>query len=865
MFAPEPHIGWSEANSPMQYMQPIKRSGSLVPLYNARVLGEGGDGGQFYDPVEATEGNCHVQLGDVYGKKQPAFHHIRTNTKHWDSSKPITVSTSDDRDTLLNKLKHVQHWYYHDKQNHDIDTAFVTHAEDVLRLIADITDRKMTLGQSLFGLLRMLTYGLENVIAIPIQGFQILSQYPKPNQQFGRKASKALHPDCQKVDCIIDGGFQSRELLRNRLWGKRFFVGIIAHGNNSHWTSFIWDRVAGDLYHFDTYAVGLEQRMHNVAHMWREFLAEHGWPFSFNMIQPPITEQPDAISCGPLSVWMLFRTLRGLVGLTGDEVKGIQGTQIIPLEGQKLTPANKLPVLRFTDWVFTLGEPQPTPAFPGKVNHSMLFISDFFIILCLEDIGIINHSYTHKVKIKEKQRDGTTQSRVKEVRKDGNSHYKVFVSNQRSTSGIPGKDLYTKFGGFMGFRPHNLPTNWPHHRIVPKPADPTEQGSIHNLQRQLKVHHTFDRMNDRLYKIFTGRGIQFINNIPAGPGKNIQDGGTILSSDSESEIPSGKGKGKQVAQSGGPSNKGMLPPWPQVSRPIPRSPQLPSQKTLSKGSSSAAPGGSSDQLLRQALLQPEVSRPLSRSPQSPSLIPQSGSSSGAAAQGSSQYEGSNRSSPTTAGKLLPQLELPGYIAEKQKEAAEEKGGYSSDEFRPSRASSYEPAPTGSDDNDGVLASLAGSMSLDNSERSGSEMDTGYRSLAEEESQSDASMVTAYTGPGQDMPPRIDGAQLIPVDEVFSPDLTVVDANAAGEGIRAMVFDFGGRFRYHIGRSDRSTWQLPRGTYATFVPTGLHDSDVWRRDILDPIVQYLTPAQPSAAPESRAERARRREEAKNRPS
>ena len=79
----------------------------------------------------------------------------------------------------------------------------------------------------------------------------------------------------------------------------------------------------------------------------------------------------------------------------------------------------------------------------------------------------------------------------------------------------------------------------------------------------------------------------------------------------------------------------------------------------------------------------------------------------------------------------------------------------------------------------------------------------------------------------------------------------------------MVFDFGERFRYHTGRSDRSTWQLPQGTYATFVPTGLHDSDVWRRDILDPIVQYLTPAQPIAASESRGERARRREEAKNR--
>ena len=35
----------------------------------------------------------------------------------------------------------------------------------------------MTLGQSLFGLLRMLTYGLENIIAIPIQEFQILSYW----------------------------------------------------------------------------------------------------------------------------------------------------------------------------------------------------------------------------------------------------------------------------------------------------------------------------------------------------------------------------------------------------------------------------------------------------------------------------------------------------------------------------------------------------------------------------------------------------------------------------------------------------------------------------------------------------------------
>ena len=104
-----------------------------------------------------------------------AFHHIRTNTKHWGNSKRIVVNTRDDRDTLRNKLNQVKHWYYHDKPNHDINTHFTTHAQDVLRLIADITDKKMTLGQSLFGLLRMLTYGLENVIAIPIQEFQILS------------------------------------------------------------------------------------------------------------------------------------------------------------------------------------------------------------------------------------------------------------------------------------------------------------------------------------------------------------------------------------------------------------------------------------------------------------------------------------------------------------------------------------------------------------------------------------------------------------------------------------------------------------------------------------------------------------------
>ncbi|KAJ4138360.1 hypothetical protein NW768_002183 [Fusarium equiseti] len=106
-----------------------------------------------------------------------------TNTKHWDSAKPIAVNTSDDRDTLCNKLQHVQHWFYFNKPSHDIDVRFPIHAQDVLRLVADLTDKKMTLGQSLFGLLRMLTYGLENVIAIPVREFQILSQHPKPNQR----------------------------------------------------------------------------------------------------------------------------------------------------------------------------------------------------------------------------------------------------------------------------------------------------------------------------------------------------------------------------------------------------------------------------------------------------------------------------------------------------------------------------------------------------------------------------------------------------------------------------------------------------------------------------------------------------------
>ena len=55
--------------------------------------------------------------------------------------------------------------------------------------------------------------------------------------------------------------------LSRRPRSKRFFADISAHETNSHWTSLIWDCVARDLYHFDTYAVGLEQRMRNVAHM----------------------------------------------------------------------------------------------------------------------------------------------------------------------------------------------------------------------------------------------------------------------------------------------------------------------------------------------------------------------------------------------------------------------------------------------------------------------------------------------------------------------------------------------------------------------------------------------------------------------
>ncbi|GKU08279.1 unnamed protein product [Fusarium langsethiae] len=370
-----------------------------IPFVQARVLCEGGDG-RFIDPDESTNGNCLDDIQRVYGR-QPAFDQPRTNWEHWDDSNPIEIDLADSSDTLQQKLRGVKHPYYDEPGAY---IKFPLHADDTKDLMKDLVNKKMVGGQSLLALARMASYGLENVVSVAHSQIQIISQTSRLNRDF-KISQPALPPTYQKVECNFLCGFYSIRDLRTQMYAKRFFIGIIHHGSAcQHWTSFIWDRVRGDLYHFDSFLPDQVLRTTNVAYMWRELLASCGMPYNFNIFQGPITPQEDSISCGPLCIFMIFRFLGGLVGCTGEEVRRIHRSHTLQLVGQPPTGASTAPVLLFSDWVVGLSLDRPS-THKAKAVIALNFIKAFFYHLCLEDLGVRQSNTVFYTKWR---RDGTT-------------------------------------------------------------------------------------------------------------------------------------------------------------------------------------------------------------------------------------------------------------------------------------------------------------------------------------------------------------------------------------------------------------------------------------------------------------------------
>ncbi|KAF4465273.1 hypothetical protein FALBO_7884 [Fusarium albosuccineum] len=83
-----------------------------------------------------------------------------------------------------------------------------------------------------------------------------------------------------------------RETFRSQVYGKRFVVGTIHHGEDHHWTSFIFDRVSAILYHYHLMGRGFKKRLRHAVLAVREMWATSGQPYSFDFFGLPLTLQP---------------------------------------------------------------------------------------------------------------------------------------------------------------------------------------------------------------------------------------------------------------------------------------------------------------------------------------------------------------------------------------------------------------------------------------------------------------------------------------------------------------------------------------------------------------------------------------------
>ncbi|KAF5227635.1 hypothetical protein FAUST_11649 [Fusarium austroamericanum] len=828
-------------DSPYQYTQPIlSHKGGKIPFVQARVLGEGGDG-HFIDHFEATSSNCMDDIQRVY-RRQPAFHQPRIDWTHWDPNQPILIDIADDSLTLQRKLEAIQHPYY---DRPDSSLSFTFHAADCRDLMRDLVGDVMVEGHPILALARMASYGLENVISVARYQIQIKSKIPKPNRDF-QPTQPALLPTHYKMDCYVDCGFQSVEELRTHMYGKRFFIGIIHHAGYVHWTSFIWDRVRGDLYHFDTYEPDQVERTRHVAYMWRELLASCGLPYSFNIFQGPLTPQPDTISCGPLSIFMIFRFLRGLVGCTGDEMVKMHGYCTLKLADQPSTGASKAPALLFSDWVVGLGQDRPS-TMNAKSAIALSFIKGFFFHLCLDDIGIQNGKTT-RTKVK---KDGTTETtQLAPLNKN-----LIRWTIMSTTSGFPTEDLYTDFRGLMPVAPSfGVQKGWSHHRLMSFPQGAAGPSSIHAFMIMPPFQPTFQAMPPHLAQAFYDRGVQFDGTLPMRANVNVSSTPVELSSDSESaeSAESAESEDKAVQTIQTPSKPPQTPP-PVLSSPKPSDQMHPSVLSTPKASdqqvSQHQPHNSVTPINKP---RPKSKTPAVASPSTP--VPTKQSPLGALS--------------TLGHKLL----LPKHLQEARTAAGKEKGHIDNDDYQPSSKSASEVSSSELSDYGGSdisnLLDLTDRMSIDGSHQSASAMDLSYGSRAPSRAPSSTSSEAVRPAPRrtavEDNPPALVGAQHIDLDDLPADAGLAERMAQAPAGAMVMSVNFGERFRHHVGGGDRSTWRLPRGNYITFVPTGLAEPDHWDSVIFPDLSLYFIAAS-SPAPDqlTRAQRLEARNRRNNR--
>lgn len=496
----------------------------------ARVNHFGG-AGSFLEKNETSPDT----IEKLYESEQPPFFQPRQEWDHWDSATFEYPSTTDDRQLIKSKLgkDELQRNYFN---NPTYNVSWGEHALALWRLHQDLEkDGEMLLNDSISAVLRMLGNGLEKVVTVARYEIDIQAKKPEYNSDW-EEPSPFLPDDYERVPTNHDMGFGGIRRWREACRGKRFFVGFFRFRYNKHFTTFIWDRVRGDFYHFDTVSTDQKLRAKLASIAWREHLASAGQPYHFNFHSIPLTPQRGGWECGLLSTFCLFQTLRGLVGVTSSELATICPPTALSIDGNEVVPSQPFDLL-VRDW---LPDSWTKGGKPRDIlyNDNLDGIQGIYQTMIFDELGIKDGYFWRK----------STRSKVF-VKRQSLYADVINYSPVEFAQTVSRDQLYTDWGGYVPADVRDIShiSNWQSHRLISIPRAglgntveiPQGPGPFAVLNSGV----AFPDLPAQLIKWYTDRGVEITDNFP------IYQEGVVVPTDDDEPDPKTK---KPMKKSVGP-------------------------------------------------------------------------------------------------------------------------------------------------------------------------------------------------------------------------------------------------------------------------------------------------------------------------
>lgn len=315
-------------------------------FFSGRVHQEGGKADFYHESESNLQKPLEALLGD-----QPAQFQPRTNWSHWVSDNPIRFHIGQVEDKFRAKVANVS-------PQPDFGSlplvfgrrSWEQHCWDLWGTFKNLGGNKEASDRNLEPLLAILTYGMQDVVTV----------FPKPITIHDDKVfeNPRLHEEgydpflaegVDRVHCSTNA-YSSPDDMKLALFNKRFLIGTF-NFNNLHWTSFVWDRKPGHLLIYDTDSAKRMVQTKSAVLAWRETLAHHWLPYDFSFFSFPAAGQLGDWECGYLCVYLLFLQLRGLTGLSMDQLAVNSPPQAISIDGAEVPAPSEPPCLRFRDWI----------------------------------------------------------------------------------------------------------------------------------------------------------------------------------------------------------------------------------------------------------------------------------------------------------------------------------------------------------------------------------------------------------------------------------------------------------------------------------------------------------------------------------